>query len=169
MVRENLDDIPDIPLPPGIEVRPVRREDLRRIWDAAKEALRDENSFTEENWSDEAFENLRTDRLFTPLLWQIAWEGDQVVGGVHNIIDPVENETLGRKWGHTEQIFVRREWRNRGIAKALIARSLGVVRDSGMDAATLDVDSQNPSRAVKLYESLGYCVRRDFTFFRKRL
>jgi len=169
MVRDGLDSIPEIPLPEGIEVRPVRQRDLRKIWDAAKEALRDENNFIEESWDDAAFERLPKDRLYKPELWQIAWDGDEVVGGVHNIIDPLENESLGRKWGHTEQIFVRREWRGRGIAKALISRSLKVVRDNGMDAATLDVDVQNPSRALRLYESLGYRMCREFTFYRKDL
>ena len=169
MVRDGLDSLSEFALPYGIEVRPVRPQDVRKIWDAAKEALRDENSFFEENWDDLAFEKLSSDPLFTPELWQIAWDGDEVVGGVHNIIDRAENEGLGRKWGHTEQIFVRRQWRNRGIAKALITRSLKVIRDNGMDAATLDVDAENPSRALQLYESLGYRMCRQFTFYRKGL
>jgi hypothetical protein len=32
MVRPTLDDIPDLPLPPGVQVRPVRPEDVRTIW-----------------------------------------------------------------------------------------------------------------------------------------
>jgi hypothetical protein len=34
MVRPNLDDIPDFPLPDGIEVRPVHPDHYRRIWEA---------------------------------------------------------------------------------------------------------------------------------------
>jgi ribosomal protein S18 acetylase RimI-like enzyme len=169
MVRDDLDNIPEVPLPPGIEVRPVRREDLRRIWDAAREALRDENNFFEENWDEQAFKRLPSERLFTPELWQIAWDGEEVVGGVHNFVDRAENESLGRKWGHTEHIFVRRQWRGRGVARALISRSLKVVKEQGMEAATLDVDAENPSRALKLYESLGYRMCREFTFYRKPL
>ncbi|OGS43391.1 MAG: hypothetical protein A3K76_05430 [Euryarchaeota archaeon RBG_13_57_23] len=169
MVRDGLDRIPELPLPPGIEVRPVRPQDVRKIWDAAKEALRDDKSFSEENWGDLAFEKLSGDPRFTPELWQIAWDSDEVVGGVHNFIDRTENEGLGRKWGHTEHIFVRRRWRNRGIAKALIARSLKVIRDAGMDAATLDVDAENPSRALQLYEGLGFRMCRQFTVYRKGL
>ena len=41
MVRPNLDDVPDLPLPEGLEVRPVRPEDLRAIWEADDEAFRD--------------------------------------------------------------------------------------------------------------------------------
>jgi mycothiol synthase len=34
MVRPTLDDIPDLPLPPGVEVRPVEPEQVRAIFDA---------------------------------------------------------------------------------------------------------------------------------------
>jgi mycothiol synthase len=35
MVRPDLDDIPDLPLPDGVEVRPARPEEYRKIWDAS--------------------------------------------------------------------------------------------------------------------------------------
>jgi GNAT superfamily N-acetyltransferase len=169
LVRPNLEDIPDFPLPKGIEVRPVLPEHYRNVWEAAKEALHDENSYVEERNDDRAYKRQLESRVFSPQLWQIAWDGDEVVGGVHNYVDEDENKAFGRKWGHTEKIFVRRPWRNRGIAKALIARSLRVVRDLGMEAATLDVDSDNPSGAYNLYESLGYERKEEFTFFRKSI
>lgn len=53
------------------------------------------------------------------------------------------------------------------LRQALIARSLKVVRDEGMEAAALDVDSDNPSGALKLYESLGYKLEMEFTFYKK--
>lgn len=169
LVRPNLEDIPDFPLPKGIEVRPVLPEHYRNVWEAAKEALHDENSYVEERNDDRAYKRQLESRVFSPQLWQIAWDGDEVVGGVHNYVDEDENKAFGRKWGHTEKIFVRRPWRNRGTAKALIARSLRVVRDLGMEAATLDVDSDNPSGAYNLYESLGYERKEEFTFFRKSI
>jgi len=167
MLREDLDNVPDFPLPEGIDVRPVRPEHIRRIWDATREALLDESTFSYENWGEEAFESYKASPRFQPHLWQIAWDGDEVVGGVQVFIDEAENRDKSRRWGHTEEVTVRRPWRGRGIAKALLARSLKVVREQGMDAATLDVDSDNPSGAVKLYERLGYRKVRQFTFFRK--
>ena len=41
MVRPNLDDISAHPLPPGLEVRPVRTSHLRAIWEANVQAFRD--------------------------------------------------------------------------------------------------------------------------------
>jgi len=169
MVRSNLEKIPDYPFPDGVETRPVRNEDLRKIWNAAKDALKDQRDSTKEKWNDEGFEKSTSSPGHDPRLWQIAWHGDQVVGGVLNYIDTDENESLGRKWGHTEEIFVVRPWRKKGVARALIARSLRVIRDHGMEKATLDVDTENPSGALGLYKALGYEVERQFTFYHKEL
>jgi GNAT superfamily N-acetyltransferase len=167
MVRQNLDGIPDLPLPRGVEVRPVKKEHLKKIWEAMKTAFKDERSYSEERYGDKAFEKTALSPTFTPELWQIAWAGDEVVGGVHNHINKEENEEFHREWGHTERIFVARAWRKKGVARALIARSLGVLKDQGMKQATLDVDTQNPSGALRVYESLGYRPTMHFTFFKK--
>jgi mycothiol synthase len=167
MLREDLDHIPDLPLPEGVEVRPVQPEHIRKIWDATREAIMDENSFSYENWGEEAFERYKASPRFQPHLWQVAWDGDEVVGGVHVFVDEAENREKSRKWGHTEEVTVRRPWRGRGVAKALLTRSLRVLREHGMEAATLDVDSDNPSGALKLYESLGFRAVRQFTIYRR--
>ena len=169
MLRSNLDDIPDLPLPKGVEVRPVRQEDLKKIWDSAREAFRDGREFTEEKWSEREYNRRNEAPTFSPELWQIAWKGDEVVGGVHNRIDKEENKAFNRRWGHTGQIFVRRRWRNRGIAKALITRSLRILSEHDMTEATLDVDTENPSGALRLYESLGFKPYSEFIFYRKPL
>jgi mycothiol synthase len=169
MLRPLTESIPDLPLPKGVEVRPAKPEDYRTIWDATAEAMRDERTFTEERWNGEAFERYMRSSNFSPHLWQIAWEGDQVAGGVHNYIDEDENIELKRRWGHTEEIFVRRRWRRKGLAHALIARSCKLLREKGMDYATLDMEAENPSGALRLYESLGYKKDKEFIFYRKPL
>ncbi len=40
-----LDEIPEAVLPEGIEVRPAKKEDYRRIWDASIDAFRDHWGF----------------------------------------------------------------------------------------------------------------------------
>ena len=169
MLRSLTESVPDLPLPKGVEVRPAKPEQYKTIWDATAEAMRDERTFTEERWNDEAFARYAKSSNFAPDLWQIAWEGDQVAGGVHNYIDKDENIELKRKWGHTEEIFVRRPWRRKGLAHALIARSCMTLKEKGMDSATLDMEAENPSGALRLYESLGYKKDREFIFYRKPL
>lgn len=62
----------------------------------------------------------------------------------------------GRRCGYTDILGVRRAWRVRGIAPALLIDAMARYRAAGMDAATLDVDTENPSGAVGLYGKLGY-------------
>ncbi|HEY7413564.1 MAG TPA: GNAT family N-acetyltransferase, partial [Ktedonobacteraceae bacterium] len=46
----------------------------------------------------------------------------------------------------------------RGIARALLARSLALHRDKGMLEAALGVEPENPTGALHLYESMGFQV-----------
>lgn len=75
---------------------------------------------------------------------------------VWNFINMTENEKRERLRGYTESISVRRPWRGKGIAKALICRSMKMMKALGMTEVALGVDSQNISGATKLYYSLGY-------------
>jgi len=73
------------------------------------------------------------DRAFDPSLWQVAWEGDQVAGGVLGYLDPAENEEEARKRGYTECVWVWRPWRRRGLARALLVRSVAMFVEMGME------------------------------------
>ena len=54
MLRPHLDRVADRPLPDGIDVRPIREDDLRKIYDANQEAFRDHWGFVA--WEEQAFE-----------------------------------------------------------------------------------------------------------------
>jgi GNAT superfamily N-acetyltransferase len=155
MVRDTLDDPPPTELPAGIEFRPALPEHRPQIARAINEAFRDHRAWPDFN------ESQMVQSLQHPLrgqldIWQVAWERDEVVGGVLGYIDEAENKAFGRKRGYTEQIFTRRPWRGRGIASALIGRNLRVLRERGMTEAGLSVDTENPSGALRLYERLGF-------------
>ena len=167
MVRKDLDDLPSLPLPEGVDVRPVRPSDVHAVWDMNKEAMRDHRNYSEEAFDEQHFESLLRMPVYDPNLWAVAWHKDKPVGAVWNYINEDENRQYGRKWGHTENIAVLRDWRRRGIASALVARSLAILKDCGMTAATLDVDAQNPSGALQVYRRLGYEVVKSFTFYQK--
>ena len=167
MVRPTLDNIPNCPIPDGIEIRRGTLAEYRQIWEAAREAFRDHWGMPE--WEEESFEAWKLYPSFNPDLWQIAWDGDEVVGGVCNFIDPAENEEFGRKRGYTETIFVRRPWRRRGVAKALITRSFQVLKEAGMTEAALGVDGESPTGAQHLYRQLGFVETKRGVTFRKPL
>ncbi len=168
MVRPNLENIPDLPLPEGLEVRPVKEGYIPLIWAAAKEAFRDHWGYSEDAW-DEELAAWREAPTFQPHLWQVAWDGDQVAGMVQNFVNEVENEEYGRKRGYTEGISVRRPWRRQGLAKALIARSFRLLKELGMEEAALGVDADNPNGALQLYRSMGFQEDRCRTTYRKAM
>ena len=157
--------IPDAPLPDGLEVRPVLPDHHRAIWDADAEAFRD-------HWDHAAVGEDDYLRFFAEpdldtSLWQIAWDGDEVAGLVINAILPHENEATGNKVGWLESVATRRPWRRRGVAGALIARSLRVLGERGMETAALGVDTESPTGALSLYESFGFQPERTWMFLRK--
>lgn len=167
MVRPDLKEIPDLPLPEDVEVRPVPPEQVRAVWLAAREAFRDHWGYSEDEWSYEHWKEWQESPTYNPALWQVAWAGDEVAGMVLNFINEEENEEYGRLRGYTETICVRRPWRRQGVAKALIARSLQVLKAQGMAEAALGVDADNPNGALQLYRSMGFRVVKEFTTYRK--
>ncbi|MBG0787177.1 MAG: GNAT family N-acetyltransferase [Anaerolineaceae bacterium] len=162
-----LDEIAEAVLPEGIEVRPAKKEDYRKIWDASIDAFRDHWGFSEPE--EEDYISYSTSRYFQPDLWQVAWDGDEVVASILNYIDEEYNKKFNKKCGWTEEISTRREWRRKGIATALIARSMQMHKDHGMTMVALGVDTENPNGALQLYEGLGYKKIRTMITFRKEI
>ena len=152
--RPNLDDIPELPLPRGVEVRPVDQSQLRDIVAAHHECFRGEWDFVEidESIYSWILDNPHRDET----LWQIAWAGDTIVGQVKPFINEPENEKYGRLRGYTEFISTHHEWRNQGIAGALLAMSMLALKDRGMTEAMLGVDTNNAGGAFQLYTKLGF-------------
>jgi ribosomal protein S18 acetylase RimI-like enzyme len=170
MLRPDLENIPDFPLPEGLEVRPVLPEHYRAIWDADIEAFHDHWGFTEQ--SEEDYQAWLTDTTtFQPQLWQIAWDiaTDQVAGQVKTYINHEQNQLYHRQRGYTESISVRRPFRRRGLARALIARSLQAQKQAGMTESALGVDSENVSGATRVYEDCGFRVVKRNTLYKKTL
>ena len=165
-MRRPLDEpIPDAELPAGIELRPVREADHRRIWDADIEAFKDHWEPRERDESD--FEATFTYPELDTSLWRVAWDADEVVGLVMNAIFREENAKIGLDVGWLEHVSVRKAWRGRGIAKALIASSLRVLREQGMAFAALGVDGENLTGALRLYEQLGFRRHQTWIAYRK--
>jgi mycothiol synthase len=159
--------LPDAPMPDGLEVRPVQAGQIRIIWEAKEEARRDHWGYAPA--TDSEYERWTQTRTFTPHLWKVAWDGDQVAGMVLNRLDEAQNERYQCRRGYTQDIFVRRPWRRRGLARFLLVQSIGMFRQMGMTETALGVDIQNPSGALDLYESVGYREGRRHTFFNKRM
>ncbi|HET6380762.1 MAG TPA: GNAT family N-acetyltransferase [candidate division Zixibacteria bacterium] len=165
MVRPTLENIPEPVLPEGLEIRPVTEEQLPQLWAADVEAFRDHWGGFDE--SEERYQRWRSDPKFDPSLFVVAWDGDEVAGGVFNEINEAENTAFNRRRGWLASVFVRRPWRRRGLGTTLVLRSLQVLRDRGMTSAGLGVDAANPTGALGIYERVGFEVSFRSTAFRK--
>ncbi len=165
MIRDLKETLPDAPLPEGLEIRPVKPEHYRPIWEAMNEAFRDHWGHREATEDD--YDWWISGREFQPKLWKVAWDGDQVAGTVLNFIDEDENQAYNRKRGFTEDICVRRPWRRQGLARALLVKSFEELIHQGMLEASLGVDTDNTSGALLLYRSVGFKIDRKYTVFWK--
>ena len=157
LVRPDLEDIADLALPDGVEVRPVTPDMLRPIFDAHWEAFRGSWDFRES--TEEDFQQFVDDPIRDESMWKIAWAGDTVVGQVKSFINVEENTEMGYLRGYTENISTHSEWRNRGIAGSLLAASLRELKSRGMTEAALGADTENPGGAFQLYTKMGFELR----------
>ena len=109
----------------------------------------------EEDWKKQLLDNpaLVKSRSFVAL-------GENEVVGYATVEEyPEDWDAAGRKEAWIGTLGVLREWRNRGIATALLTRSMEAMKTAGLDAAMIGVDSDSPSGAQHLYASVGFVTR----------
>ena len=163
MVRPSLEDIPDTPLPEGLEVRPALPEHFSAIWHAVEQAYVPEGGGPP---TGKIPDEIKNDPNFQPELWQVAWEvsSGKVVASVMTYINHAENKQMGILRGFTEGISTVPAWQRRGVAKALIARSLKALRQVGMTESALVCSGEKPDN-LKLYAHCGFReVKRDTVY-----
>jgi GNAT superfamily N-acetyltransferase len=154
LVRPDMTRILEPPMPEGLEVRPLTVDQLPALWDAMTDAFKED--FGADDTSEASYRRFVEDEDLDLSLASIAWEGDEIAGGVIGYIVPEENEAQGYLRGWTDPVFTRQRWRRRGLASALLGRTLAMLRDRGMTSAQLDVDTENVFRAFTLYERHGF-------------
>jgi GNAT superfamily N-acetyltransferase len=158
LVRPSLEDIPEIPMPEGFEVRRIDPDDRqmhRRVWEAGARAFA--GSYGEEVPTDDDYRRWLDSPNFQPPLWRVAFHGDEIAAQILSFMDATVDADGGRL-GWTESISTQPEFRRRGLARALLADSLRAVRDAGATRAALGADLQNPNQAATLYQSMGFRI-----------
>jgi ribosomal protein S18 acetylase RimI-like enzyme len=115
----------------------------------------DEEAF-EDHWgsapiSFEAWRQIVVEPDWDPSLWFVAWDGDQIAGFSLCHAQSQGDPDLG--W--VEVLAVRRPWRRRGLALALLLHSFAELRARGRPKVGLGVDADNLTGAVRLYERAG--------------
>ena len=147
--------------PAGIEIRGIEPErDLRRVHAILVEAFSKEWGYRVipfEEWVGLEVETPSYD----PSLWLLATDGAEAVGALSGAVRGDH--------GWVDELGVRAPWRGRGIASALLHRAFSSFASRGMPRVMLNVDSQNSTGAVRLYEGVGMHTLRAWDVYEKRV
>lgn len=163
-MRRPLDvELPPVDVPPGLRIVPWTPELDEQVRLAHNEAFAD-------HWGSEprtADEWAQGRSMFAPT-WSFVAIDDatgEVAGYLLSSRFEHDWPVIGYKAGYTDLLGVRRAWRGRRLAAALLATVMVAYRADGMDMAELGVDTANQSGAHRLYEGLGYAVFHSSTMF----
>ena len=166
-------ELQEAPVPPhwpdGIVLKPFDRDrDSEAVYRAEDEAFSDHWGHVPESfeagykrWSQSSFH----ESSYDPGLWFIAWEGDQIAGLARGRPQADHDPKMG--WIRT--LSVRRPWRRKGLALALLIHSFGVYWDLGTHKVGLGVDGLNPTGATGLYEKAGMKADLQWDTYSKEL
>lgn len=153
-------------LPPaGIELVPFshdRAEDARL---ARNDAFRD-------HWGSlpsppERWQQFIGGAFLRPDLCTLALDDGRIVAFCLASVNEGDFDVLGPH-AYIDLVGVVRSHRRRGLAPAVISRSLGAMRDAGLGTAVLDVDTESPTGANALYGGLGFTAfERDRVLVRR--
>jgi mycothiol synthase len=152
---------PEPQLPDGLWIEPFSADTARAFHGSLEEAFADHWEFQPtpfERWWERQLAKPDHD----PSLWFLVRDGEDVAAATRN--DP---ERSGGGW--IGAIGVRRAWRGRGLAKALLLHSFREFHRRGQRRVGLGVDAENATGATKLYESVGMTVDSEQVVWEKVL
>jgi mycothiol synthase len=149
------------PPPVDLPVEAVREEDVQAFHAALDEAFQDHwehHSTPFDEWWGRHSSNPNLDLS----VWFMIRDGDEIAA-------VTRNEGNRNGGGYIGAIGVRRPWRGKGYAKALLLHSFRVFYERGMPRVTLGVDAENPTGATHLYERVGMHVEQENVVVEKAL
>ena len=161
VMETELDEAPPPPhWPAGVSVRAfVAGRDERATHEVVEDAFRDlwgrpRNTF-------ESFVRETEKESFDPSLWFLAVDGDEIAGVT------LCKTLVGEGW--VTVVGVRRPWRKRGLALALLRHAFAEYHRRGVRKVLLSVDAESITGAPRLYGRAGMRVRESYVIHLKEL
>lgn len=154
------------------EQKPLKGIELLAWSENVKEAARVvHNEAFADHWGSQPITpgawDLYQGDFFLPSASFVAFDGEDAVGYLTASTYPHDYEVRMRKEGWVESLGVLRSHRGRGIATALLGRTMAVFRGMGLTHAALGVDTESPTGAFGLYTRLGFTVdKRSMTMLK---
>ena len=100
------------------------------------------------------------------LSWLVRDRGGAVAAYLQTSEYDAVAEATGIREAYVAKVGTIEQHRGRGLATWLLQHALRRYRDEGFDRAALDVDSENPTGALGIYERAGFRTTRRWTSFR---
>jgi ribosomal protein S18 acetylase RimI-like enzyme len=95
--------------------------------------------------------------------------GSEPLGMLMSRESQAYQQRTGRRDLRIALVGTRAAGRKRGIATALLVTAMSAARAAGYDQASLGVDADSLTGAVRLYERAGFAVDHTWTAYRKQL
>ena len=160
----------------GFELRPFDIDrDLRAVYEALDAAF--EDHFGHVEIEDDAdvketkfgrFKHQYTNpAYFDPALWFVLY--DAASGDIAGFSLCIPEHPAKQGVGYVNAVGVLREYRRKGLAKALLLHSFGAFYERGITAVGLDVDADSLTGATRLYENVGMRVFKESFMIEKTL
>jgi ribosomal protein S18 acetylase RimI-like enzyme len=143
-------------------------EDLKLLNWLSNEAFKEHYNYRPDT-IDETRYFLEQDPTFKEQEWMFVLLKDKPVGYVGLGIDQKYNEEKNTRSGWILSIGVLKQSRSKGVGTRLMTESMKKLKAKGMITAMLGVDDQNPTKAIKLYEKVGFTAARKDVAYVKEL
>jgi len=169
MVIDLANEPPQPGWPEGITITTFEQfGDLRAVVAASDDGFKDHWGYVAKPL-DEMVTNwqhwISSDEHHDPSLWFLAMVGDEITAV--SLCRPFSSDDPEMGW--VNQLAVRRPWRRRGLALALLHHSFGEFFRRGQKRAGLGVDAGSLTGATRLYEKAGMHVSRQYETYEKVL
>lgn len=159
LMKRNLENTPsDIGENPNVQLRKLRKdseEDLKLLTWLDNEAFKEHFNHRPHSVEETKF-FVEEDPIFKEQEWLFTLLQGIPVGYVGVGVDRKFNEEKKIEYGWIMDIGVLKSHRLKGIGTRLMIEGMKLLQAKGMTEALLGVDDQNPTRAIKLYEKVGF-------------
>jgi len=149
------------PAVPDVAIETLNLDEAEQFHAALEEAFQD-------HWEHHAhpfaewWQRHSSNPGFDPTLWFLIRDGGELAA-------VSRNEANRNGGGYVAALGVRRPYRGKGYAKALLLHTFREFYERGLPRVTLGVDAESPTGATHLYERVGMHVELENVVFEKVL